>query len=98
MDGVKIRDFMKAIRKPVEMIKIFTSDYKIVRVDVVNDKALASDIAELDAVTNLGANNFEINYNSKTKTLLLYSALSLDDLDVLLFPGEVAIHNNHYIF
>ena len=92
MDSVKIRDFMKAIRKPVEMIKIFTSDYKIVRVDVVNDRALASDISELDAVTNRGVNNFEINYNSKTKTLLLYSALSLDDLDTLLFPGQVVIH------
>lgn len=92
MDSVKIRDFMKAIRKPVETIKIFTSDYKIVRVDVVDDRALASDIAELDAVTNLGANNFEINYNSKAKTLLLYSTLSLDDLDNLLFPGEVVIH------
>lgn len=79
MKKITVLEFMKAIKEDVCFIVIMTSDNHVIRASCDDDREFKQQLVK--AVLNKPADEYEINYSSKTATLQLFTPMSLQQID-----------------
>lgn len=79
MKTITVLEFMKAIKENVCSIEIITADNRVIRAYRDDDADFKQQL--IKAVLNKPADEYEINYSSKTETLRLFTQMSLQQID-----------------